>query len=146
MARSLAKDFGGDTGAADWRHFGRLAGFTNRKLRHRDSAGLFPFVKLCEANGALYDGAERLISQVELQLADKKQSRAHIRRTVVLDRPPRSLKGIEQFRVNPIYAGDATRIDLAYAIYAVGGGLLGYHFRAPISGRPRIMDGGTGAH
>jgi hypothetical protein len=28
----------------------------------------------------------------------------------------------------------------------VGGGLLGYHFRAPISGRPRIVDGGTGAH
>ncbi len=119
VSRSLAKDFGGDTGAADWRHFGRLAGFTNRKLRHRDSAGLFPFVKLCEASGALYDGAEKLISQAELQLADEKQRRADIRRAAVSDRPPRSLKSIEQFRTNPIYAGDATRIDLAYAIYAL---------------------------
>jgi hypothetical protein len=27
-ARKLAEKFGGDRGAADWRHFGRLAGFT----------------------------------------------------------------------------------------------------------------------
>jgi hypothetical protein len=31
VARALAREFGGDLGAADWRHFGRLAGFTNRK-------------------------------------------------------------------------------------------------------------------
>ena len=30
-ARALAERFGGDRGAADWRHFGRLAGLTNRK-------------------------------------------------------------------------------------------------------------------
>ncbi len=28
VAKALAARFGGDTGAADWRHFGRLAGFT----------------------------------------------------------------------------------------------------------------------
>jgi len=28
VARALARQFGGDMGAADWRHFGRLAGFT----------------------------------------------------------------------------------------------------------------------
>src|SRR5262249_50020582 len=42
-ARALARQFGGDLGAADWRHFGRLAGFTNRKLRHKGPDGLFPF-------------------------------------------------------------------------------------------------------
>jgi hypothetical protein len=31
VARDLAKRFGGDVKAADWRHFGRLAGFTNTK-------------------------------------------------------------------------------------------------------------------
>jgi hypothetical protein len=29
VARALAEKFGGDRGAADWRHFGRLAGFVN---------------------------------------------------------------------------------------------------------------------
>ena len=33
-ARKLAEEFGGDRGAADWRHFGRLAGFTNRKPKY----------------------------------------------------------------------------------------------------------------
>lgn len=123
VARALAKDFGGDIGAADWRHFGRLAGFTNRKLRHRDSEGLFPFVKLCEASGALYERAETLISQAELQLADERKRRTEIRGAAVSDCGSRALKSIEQFRVNPIYAGDATRIDLAYAIYALSQGV-----------------------
>ena len=35
-ARKLAEEFGGDRGAADWRHFGRLAGFTNRKAEIYD--------------------------------------------------------------------------------------------------------------
>src|SRR6267378_662789 len=30
-ARLLASRFGGDLASADWRHYGRLAGFTNRK-------------------------------------------------------------------------------------------------------------------
>jgi hypothetical protein len=49
-ARALAEKFGGDRGAADWRHFGRLAGFTNRKAKHLDaSTGLYPYVRLIEA-------------------------------------------------------------------------------------------------
>ena len=35
VARELAKRFGGDVKAADWRHFGRLAGFRNTKSRYR---------------------------------------------------------------------------------------------------------------
>src|SRR5437879_5261774 len=42
-ARALADNFGGDRGAADWRHYGRLAGFTNRKEKYRDAAtGMHP--------------------------------------------------------------------------------------------------------
>jgi len=35
VARELAKRFGGDLKAADWRHLGRLAGFRNTKGRYR---------------------------------------------------------------------------------------------------------------
>src|SRR5271157_5893955 len=41
-ARALAREFGGDLGAADWRHFGRLTGFTNRKPSRRGADGLYP--------------------------------------------------------------------------------------------------------
>ena len=61
-ARTLAEKFGGDPGAADWRHFGRLAGFTNRKSKYRDdSTGLYPFVRLVEAGGGVYPEAERFL-------------------------------------------------------------------------------------
>jgi len=35
-ARALAGRFHGDAGAADWRHFGRLSGFANRKPKYQD--------------------------------------------------------------------------------------------------------------
>jgi|JRYH01.1.fsa_nt_gb hypothetical protein len=56
-ASLLAKSFYGDTHSADWRHFGRLAGFTNRKqsrLRHDGSA---PFAVLRDDyNGCMPSG------------------------------------------------------------------------------------------
>ena len=56
-ARALAEKFGGDRGAADWRHFGRLAGFTNRKAKYLDAGtGLYPFVRLIEADGGSLSG------------------------------------------------------------------------------------------
>src|ERR1700683_3935927 len=65
-ARALAEKFGGDRGAADWRHFGRLAGFTNRKVKHLDaSTGLYPFVRLIEADGGVYPDAERFLADVK---------------------------------------------------------------------------------
>lgn len=39
-AKQLAKRFGGDLSSADWRHFGRLAGFTNRKTERLLPNGL----------------------------------------------------------------------------------------------------------
>lgn len=50
-AKRLAKTYGGDPGSADWRHYGRLAGFTNRKPKHRDERGRAPFVLVYEASG-----------------------------------------------------------------------------------------------
>lgn len=46
VARHLAETYGGDPRAVSPRQPGRLAGFTNRKLKHRRSDGSFPFVRL----------------------------------------------------------------------------------------------------
>ena len=46
-ARILAERFGGDPNSADFRHYGRLAGFTNTKDKYRNkTTGLHPFVQL----------------------------------------------------------------------------------------------------
>ena len=50
-AKELAKRFGGDLSSADWRHFGRLAGFTNRKPERLLPNGLAPFVRLRQCEG-----------------------------------------------------------------------------------------------
>ena len=45
LLRHLATQYGADSCAADWRHFGRLAGFTNQKACHTSRTGQ-PFVLL----------------------------------------------------------------------------------------------------
>jgi len=51
-ARLLARRYGGDPNSADWRHYGRLAGFTNRKPARQRPDGRYPYVLLHEASGA----------------------------------------------------------------------------------------------
>jgi len=51
VARDLAERFGGDMSSANWRHMGRLAGFTNRKEEHRQPDGCYPYVRLRDADG-----------------------------------------------------------------------------------------------
>src|SRR3984957_9274996 len=74
-AKQLAERFGGDMGSADWRHFGRLAGFTNPKPNRRLASGLQPFARLLEANGRVYRQAQRFIAEAEAALADERMDK-----------------------------------------------------------------------
>ena len=122
--RALATQFGGDFGAADWRHFGRLSGFTNRKEQYRDGAtGLFPFVRLIEANGQGYPKETRFIAEVKATVEQERQIRERQSQQMAATMTGGAeLKSIDEFRNNAKYGGDATRVDLAYAIYALSHG------------------------
>jgi hypothetical protein len=123
-ARELAARFGGDRGAADWRHFGRLAGFTNRKEKYRGENGLYPFVLLIEHSGLSYTAGVPFVAEIRSRLeADQAQRQRLARATSARAADPSSLKPIEAFRNDPRYGGDGTRVDLAYAIYAFSHGL-----------------------
>jgi hypothetical protein len=144
-ARKLAERFGGDPGAADWRHFGRLGGFTNRKEKYRDpQTGLHPFVKLIEAEGAVYPEANRFLTGVRSAVEEERREREHQRRTLQPSQTARSteLKSIDSFRANPKYGGDGTRIDLAYAIYASSHGAAEAEIEAAIRSRDLSHKGG----
>lgn len=121
-ARALAELFDGDLAAADWRHFGRLAGFTNRKDKYRGNNGLFPFVRVIEAKGTLYPACDRFLQVVEAQLQLRSQAEETNRLHTIQTRPTRELSPISMFRDNARYEGDGTRIDLAYAVYALSHG------------------------
>src|SRR6202048_1113661 len=65
-ARLLASRFGGDPASADWRHYGRLAGFTNRKEKYRMMDGRFPYVRLREAKGMVYAKANEFLAEIKM--------------------------------------------------------------------------------
>jgi hypothetical protein len=122
-ARALAGNFGGDIGAADWRHFGRLSGFANREPKYRREDGLSPFVHLREASGLAYTEGDRFLASIEARLREASRERERSRPQSPMDRRTAHMRNIESFRQNPTYGGDGTRIDLAYSIYALSHGL-----------------------
>ena len=131
-ARALAEKFGGDKGAADWRHFGRLAGFTNRKNRYRTPNGGFPFVRVHEGDPRhSYPAADDLLSK----FADQFRSEGTSTFVGVEPQSDRRLLTIDAFRANPKYNGDGNRIDLAYAVYAVTHGASELAVTAAINSR-----------
>ncbi len=124
VARELADNFGGDRGAADWRHFGRLAGFTNRKEKYKAANGLYPFVVLTEHTGKTCELGEQFVAGVRARIEAEQAGRLRaMRANRSLPVHVAPLKSIEVFRTDTRYGGDGTRIDLAYAIYALSHGL-----------------------
>jgi hypothetical protein len=61
IAKHLARLYVADLASADWRHVGRLAGFTNRKPQRCQGDGLSPWVRLIDARGCLARGGAALI-------------------------------------------------------------------------------------
>jgi hypothetical protein len=60
VAKLLAERYGGDANSADWRHYGRLAGFTNRKpIYHR------PYVLAERCNGTIVQRATELLTEAQ---------------------------------------------------------------------------------
>jgi RepB DNA-primase from phage plasmid len=56
----LARLYGGDSASTDWRHLGRLAGFTNQKPQRRTVSGHAPWVKIVHASAGLARNADTL--------------------------------------------------------------------------------------
>jgi RepB DNA-primase from phage plasmid len=61
VSKQLAHTYGGDLASTDWRHLGRLAGFTNQKLARRIPSGSAPWVKVVEARPILASAAQDLL-------------------------------------------------------------------------------------
>lgn len=134
VARHLAAEFGADRGAADWRHFGRLAGFTNRKAKYDQGNGRFPFVRLIAATGEHFPEGGRVVDEIRKQLVrDLERRQSFPRYTGPCG--GEHVRSIDAFRSNPIYGGDNTRVDLAYAVYALSRGVPDESVAAAIRSR-----------
>jgi len=79
IGKQLACTYGGDLASTDWRHLGRLAGFTNQKLQRRTATGYSPWVKIVEARAVLASAAQELLDSATQVIAQ--QSPAAMRDT-----------------------------------------------------------------
>jgi hypothetical protein len=132
-ARELAARFRGDPSSADWRHFGRLAGFINQKPNRRLPNGLQPEVLLRESSGAVFAEASRF--QVEV---DRMVERVHLLRLARLrvcsPLNRRTTRTLADFHQHPRYRGDLHRADMAWASYAARHGVSATEITAAICG------------
>src|SRR5580698_1506567 len=75
-AKHLAERFGGDPSSADWRHFGRLAGFTNPKPERQLPSGMRPFARLRSAKGRIYSQSDEFLAGIA---EDEQQQRETVK-------------------------------------------------------------------
>lgn len=73
LGEVLQKRYNGDPNSKDWRHFGRLAGFSNVKPEHVQEDGRYPFSKLTSCHGKMSPNADSLLAEANALLI-KKQS------------------------------------------------------------------------
>jgi len=131
VAKELARRFGGDPSSADWRHFGRLGGFTNQKPKRRLCSGLPPFVRLRQWEGRVYDAAEEFLRELK-SLAEQAVSE---RASRVTSRPTANgnpVPSLSEFHHSARYDGDLHRADMAWALHAASLGLSEQQIRDEI--------------
>lgn len=68
IGKQLAHTYGGDLASSDWRHLGRLAGFTNQKPACRQPSGYAPWVKVLDAQAGLATGGAALLEAAQVGL------------------------------------------------------------------------------
>jgi len=130
-AKELAKRFGGDLSSADWRHFGRLAGFTNQKPNRRLQTGLPPFVRLHECERRTYTAAREFLEDVK-SLAHKASAEGSPRRMSGATSNEDSVRSLSDFHADPRYSRDFHRADMAWALHATSRGLTEQQIRDEI--------------
>jgi hypothetical protein len=125
IAQSLAKRYGADPSAADWRRFGRLPGFTNCKPKYRKSNGLYPYVLLRSATGEQYRQAAYLRLEMtklyQLQEQERETRAAQLRPATFpgSGKPSHSWLSLERFRNTAKFHDRPAAADLAFCVAAL---------------------------
>jgi hypothetical protein len=125
IAQALAKQYGADPSAADWRRFGRLPGFTNCKPKYRRDNGLYPYVLLGSATGVQCRQAAYLrlemtkLYQLQEQDREARAVQHQARPVPVSGQPAYSWLSLERFRNAPKFHLRPAAADLAFCVAAL---------------------------
>ena len=121
-AKQLVEHFAGDPSSADWRHFGRLAGFTNPKPERQLPSGMRPFARLRSATGNVYSKWAEFLAGIGTS-SDGQAGQGEEPRKRRRPKERVGVKPLEEFHADPAYGGDFHRADMAWAKHAAGCGL-----------------------
>ena len=122
IAQTLAKRYGADPSAADWRRFGRLPGFTNCKPKYRKSNGLYPYVLLRSATGVQYRQAAYLrlemtkLCQLQEQEREARAVQHQAQFVTASGQPAYSCLSLERFRNAAKFHDRPAAADLAFCV------------------------------
>jgi len=78
IGQQLARTYSGDRASTDWRHLGRLAGFTNRKPQRRFHNGNAPWVQVLSTRTGLASRARDLLRSAAAQVPPPRQTQDRI--------------------------------------------------------------------
>jgi hypothetical protein len=123
-AQTLARRYHADLSAADWRRFGRLPGFTNRKPKHRRPDGRFPFVQLRSHSGRQYPMAEAFHHEITALYQTREQQR-EARRLALSSRQVVTMPSpsLQNFRTSTRYQNRPAAADFAFCLAALRSGM-----------------------
>jgi hypothetical protein len=76
VGKELAHLYGADLASTDWRHLGRLAGFTNQKPQRRNWRGHAPWVRVLYAHAGLASQSETLLQSAVHSLSQSNPPRS----------------------------------------------------------------------
>ncbi len=125
-AQTLASRYDADPSAADWRRFGRLPGFTNRKTKYQRLDGLFPFVRMKSNTGQQYPMADDFAREITRLYEEREAEREQRRLQAAVSPYSRrrlSDLSLERFRTSSKYQDRPAAADLAFCVAALGNGL-----------------------
>lgn len=148
-ARALAARFHGDPGSTDRAHYGRLAGFTNRKVEHRHADGLYPFVRLRRSASTVYPKARDFLDGLAQVRTGKAEERPPSPRRVpaiaarAVSNRGRSVRSLEDFQRDAKYAGDLHRADFGWALHAAHRGYSEDEIAGAIAGARDLAKKGS---
>lgn len=125
VATMLAKEYGGDLNSADWRHFGRLAGLTNAKPKHKDANGRSPYVLAHESGGKVAPAGLALVQQAAQRVLDREAKAERESRAEAAQTAPERTNGrdpIQTYRhgLKALYARFGASMDVSKADYMIG--------------------------
>lgn len=125
VAADLASRYGGDPNSADWRHFGRLAGLTNAKPKHKDERGRSPYVLAHDSTGKPAEQGRQVLAAAVKRVIDRAAEADRKGRMEAARTAPEALKGrdpIQTYRhgLKSLYARFGASMDVSKADYMIG--------------------------